>query len=90
MRKAVQTGRLRPKLKGALGKMGQWTMQIVRRSDKAEGFEVLPRRWVVERTFAWLGRNRRLARDFERTIQSATAWLYMASTQLLLRRIASH
>ncbi|WP_374765332.1 transposase, partial [Yunchengibacter salinarum] len=78
------------KFKGALGKMGQWTMQIVRRSDKAEGFEVLPRRWVVERIFAWLGRNRRLPKDFERTIQSATAWLYMASTQLLLRRIASH
>ena len=79
-----------PKLRAAMSKMGQWTMQIVKRSDKAEGFEVLPRRWVVERTFAWLNRNRRLAKDFERTIQSATAWLYMASTQLLLRRIASH
>jgi hypothetical protein len=42
-------------------------------------FEILPRRWVVERTFAWLGRNRRLAKDFERTIESAIAWLYLAS-----------
>ena len=50
---------------------------------------MLPRRWVVERTFAWLGRNRRLARDFERTIESATAWLYLASIQLITRRIAS-
>ncbi len=52
------------------------------------GFEVLPRCWVVERTFAWLGRNRRLARDFEATIASAAAWLMIASMQLLRRRIA--
>ena len=53
------------------------------------GFKVLPRRWVVERTFAWLGRNRRLAKDFEATIASAEAWLMIASIQLLTRRIAS-
>ena len=56
---------------------------------RRRGFQLLPRRWVVERTFAWLGRNRRLARDFERTIESATAWLYLASIQLITRRIAS-
>jgi len=78
------------KLAAALAKIGKWTLQIIRRSDRAKGFEVLPRRWVVERTFAWIGRNRRLAKDFERTIQSATAWLFMASVQLLTRRIASH
>ena len=78
------------KLKAALGRMGKWTIQIVKRSDKAKGFEVIPRRWVVERTFAWLSRNRRLAKDFERTIESATAWLFIASVQLLARRIASH
>ncbi|MET3758540.1 transposase [Rhizobium binae] len=59
------------KLKGRLAKIGQWTMEIVKRSDKAEGFTVLPRRWVVERTFAWLGRCRRLAKDWEKTIASA-------------------
>jgi putative transposase len=78
------------KLATALGKIGTWTLEIIKRSDRARGFELLPRRRVVERTFAWLGRNRRLAKDFERTIQSATAWLYMASVQLLTRRIASH
>ena len=52
------------------------------------GFEVLPRRWVVERTLAWLNRNRRLAKDFEATIASAKAWLYLASVQLLIRRLA--
>lgn len=65
------------KLKAAIAKIGAWTVQIVKRSDKASGFVVIPRRWVVERTFAWLGRNRRLAKDFERTIESATAWIVM-------------
>ncbi len=76
------------KLRQALAKLGRWTLEIVNRSDVAKGFEVLPRRWVVERTFAWLGRNRRLAKDFEATIASAHAWLMIASIQLLLRRIA--
>src|SRR5215217_6857313 len=52
------------------------------------GFAVHPRRWVVERFFAWLGRNRRLAKDFEATIASATAFLYAASVLLLTRRLA--
>ena len=78
------------KLKDALAAFGQWTIEIVKRSDTAKGFELLPRRWVVERTLAWLNRNRRLAKDFERTIASATAWLFIASVQLLTRRIARH
>lgn len=77
------------KLKAALARIGRWTIQIVKRTDKAKGFVVIPRRWVVERTFAWLGRNRRLAKDFERTIESATAWLFMASVQMITRRIAA-
>ncbi|TWA92051.1 DDE family transposase [Bradyrhizobium stylosanthis] len=77
------------KLKAVLEKIGRWTVEIIKRSDAAQGFEVLPRRWAVERTFAWLGRNRRLAKDFERTIESATAWLYLASVQLMTRRIAA-
>jgi putative transposase len=77
------------KLHGSLAGKGNWTIEIVKRSDTAKGFEVLPKRWVVERTFAWLGRNRRLAKDFEETIESSTAWLLMASVQLMVRRLAT-
>jgi transposase len=63
-------------------------IEIVRKPKDQVGFAVHPRRWVVERCFAWLGRNRRLARDFEATIASATAFLYAASVSLLTRRIA--
>jgi transposase len=76
------------KLKDALRRIGKWTVAIVKRSDTAKGFEVLPRRWVVERTLAWISRNRRLAKDFEQTIAFATAWLFIASIQLFIRRIA--
>ena len=62
-----------PKLKKALASIGRWTIEIVKRSDAAKGFKLLPRRWVVERTIAWLNRNRRLAKDFEATIASAEA-----------------
>jgi transposase len=57
-------------------------------ADAAKGFKLLPRRWVVERTIAWLNRNRRLAKDFEATIASAEAWLMIASVKLLSRRLA--
>lgn len=76
------------KLEAALAKLGTWTFEIVRRSAAAKGFERLPRRWVVERTIAWLNRNRRLAKDFEATLQSAQAWLFIASVKLLSRRLA--
>lgn len=61
------------KLADALSGKGKWTTEIVKRSDKAEGFEVLPRLWVVERTLAWLSRNRRLPKNFEACIESALA-----------------
>jgi putative transposase len=77
------------KLCDALQGKGDWTIEIIKRSDTEQGFEVLPGRWVVERTFEWLNRNRRLAKDFEKTIASATAWLLAASVQLITRRIAN-
>ena len=68
----------RPKLK----------VEVVKRSDDARGFMVLPRRWVVERTFGWLMRQRRLVRDYESTEASAEAWIYIAMIRLQLRRLA--
>jgi putative transposase len=63
-------------------------IEIVHKHAGQIGFAVHPRRWVVERFFAWLGRNRRLAKDFEGTVASATAFLYAASVMLLTRRLA--
>jgi Transposase DDE domain. len=63
-------------------------VEIVRKFADQVGFVVLPRRWVVERFFAWINRNRRLAKDFEASIDSAKAFLYAASVMLLIRRIA--
>ena len=62
-----------------------WKLDIVRRSDKAKGFEVLPHRWIVERTFGWLGRYRRLARDFEHTVSSSESVVYIASIRRMLK-----
>jgi transposase len=63
-------------------------VEIVRKNPDQIGFAVNPRRWFVERFFAWIGRNCRLAKDFEATTDSARAFLYAASNMLLLRRIA--
>ena len=63
-------------------------VEIVRKNRDQVGFAINPRRWVIERFFAWIGRNRRLAKDFEATINSARAFLYAASVMLLVRRIA--
>jgi transposase len=63
-------------------------VEIVRKNPDQVGFAVNPRRWVVERFFAWIGRNRRLTKDFEATIDSARSFLYAASVMLLVRRIA--
>jgi putative transposase len=78
------------KLRAALRGQGVWTLEIIKRSDTAKGFELLPRRWVVERTFAWLGRCRRLAKDWETTIESSTPWAFIASIRLMSRRLARY
>jgi transposase len=77
-----------PKLRGALKALGRWTVQIVKRSDTAEGFEVLPRQWVVERTVAWLNRCRRLSKDWEKSIASAEAWILIAHIRRVVRHLA--
>lgn len=61
------------KLRNGVAQIGQWTIEIIQRSDQARGFVVLPKRWIVKRSFAWLGRCRRLTRDVEATISSSEA-----------------
>ncbi len=63
-------------------------VQIVKRTDDMKGFVVLPRRWVVERTFSWFGRNRRLNKDYENLADTLAAFITMACIQLALRRLA--
>jgi putative transposase len=77
-----------PQLRAAIDDCGPWTIEIVERPPGVKGFQLLPRSWVVERTFAWFGRNRRLAKDFEATIASAEAWVMIASVKVLSRRLA--
>lgn len=75
-------------LVNALSHCGPWTIQIVERPPGAKGFQLLPRRWIVERTFAWFGRCRRLAKDFEGSASTEVAWLLVAHLRLLTRRLA--
>ncbi len=63
-------------------------LEVVKKKNTGKGFEVLPRRWVVERTFAWLGRSRRLSREYERKPTSSAGQVYLASSRLMLRRLA--
>lgn len=81
---------------GYKGKLVTWVrtrldavLDIVKRDPKTKGFVVLPRRWVVERTFAWLGRFRRLSKDYERDQASSEGMIYLASIRTLLRRCAN-
>ncbi len=64
-----------------------WVLQTVLRPTTAKGFVVLPRRWVVERTFAWLGRYRRLSKDYEHNPASSAAWIYLAMTHRMARQL---
>lgn len=65
---------------------GCWTIEIVKRSELHK-FVVLPKRWIVERTFAWISRNRRLARDFERYAETVVAFIRLAMIRIMLRRL---
>lgn len=76
-----------PQLATAMRAIANWQLMIVKRLDAA-GFTVLPKRWIVERTLAWLGRCRRLAKDFENLTRTAFAFVMLASIRLLVRRLA--
>ena len=71
---------------GAIAATGSWKIEIVKRSDMRR-FVVLPKRWIVERTFAWISRNRRLARDFERYATTVAAFVRLAMIRLMLKRL---
>ena len=82
---------------GYAGRLADWAqtkthvaLEIVKRPRGATGFVVIRRRWVVERTFAWLGRSRRLAKDWEKSIESSTAWTFIASIKIMTRRLATY
>ena len=77
-----------PKLLENLKDCGPLSIEIVQRPTGVKGFALLPRRWGVERTFAWFGRRRRLAKDFEEKQETQTAWLYIANIELVIRRLA--
>jgi transposase len=77
-----------PKMAATVVTTGAWRLEIVKRTDVPR-FEVLPKRWIVERTFAWISRCRRLARDFERYIRTVVAFVRLAMIRLMLRRLAT-
>jgi putative transposase len=66
-----------------------WDLTIVRRTDDMRGFQVLPKRWIVERTFGWLGRCRRLGKDYEKKRSIGEALIFLAMTRLMLRRLCA-
>lgn len=65
-----------------------WVLEIVKRNDDIKGFKVLPHRWIVERTFGWLGRYRRLSKDYEGLTESSQALIYAAMIHIMIRRLA--
>jgi len=88
---AVIKGRYQgPEFRQAVAKiLRRVNIEIVKRSDQAKGFVVLPKRWIVERTLAWLNRCRRLAKDWENLNRKALAFLRLASIRLMLRKLCN-
>jgi transposase len=76
-----------PKAATAAQQTGTWIIDIVKRLGTAVGFEVVPKRWIVERTLAWISRCRRLARDFERYGRTVAAFIRLAMIRIMLRRL---
>jgi len=68
--------------------LGGWLLQIVKRCDDVKGFVILPKRWIVERTFGWFGRYRRLSKDYEALTDSSESMIYLAMIHLMVRRLS--
>jgi len=88
LRKVWADGAYAGQLREKVQAWGQWALEIVKRSDKAKGFEVLPHRWIVERTFGWLGRYRRLSKDYEVFTATSEAMIRLAMIRLMVKRLA--
>jgi putative transposase len=73
-----------------VAKLAGWFLEIVKRTEDMTGFVILPRRWVVERTFAWIGRPRRLSKDYEQYPKTSEAWIYLAMIRLMTQRLAKN
>lgn len=69
---------------------GDWDLEVVERTSGVSDFSVLPKRWIVERTFGWLSRNRRMSKDYERKVQTSETLIELAASRLVLRRLAGH
>ena len=77
-----------PRVASAAARTGRWIVEIVKRNELHK-FVVVPKRWIVERTLAWISRNRRLARDFERYASTVAAFVRLAMIRIMLRRLAA-
>jgi len=75
-----------PRMAATVARTGSWHLEIVKRTDLRH-FKVLPKRWIVERTFAWISRNRRLMRDYERNARTVAAFVRLAMIRIMLRRL---
>ena len=87
LRKIWADGGYRGKLIEWTKSLGGWVLEIVRRRDDVMGFEVLPQRWIVERTFAWLGRYRRMSKDYEALTESSESMIRLAMINLMIHRL---
>jgi len=87
LKKLMGDGGYQGTLEEVVPRVFGWALEIVKRSEGAKGFEVLPKRWIVERTFAWFGRNRRLSKDYEERPKSSEAMIYLSSIRLMVRRL---
>lgn len=87
LKKIWADGGYRGQLIGWVKKFGGWVLEIVERDPETVGFAVLPRRWVVERTLAWLGRYRRMSKDYEMLPESSETMVYVSMINLMIHRL---
>lgn len=87
LRRVYADGGYSGKLVEKVANFCDWLLDIVKRCDKAEGFKVIRKRWIVERTFAWLDKYRRLSKDYEQLLHTAEAMIHVAMINLMLHRL---